>query len=137
MISSSSTSTPSSSSAHSNPNDFSYFQYPPHRHAHETQLNTTNREQMPNQPSNNDSHPSCQYHYLTSNEKTSTRPLLPLSLVTVCHRIFCVQITIELFLLGCSNNNSVCSTSSTLSFRKSICSVIHSTSTLVRRRTRR
>ena len=100
MISSSSTSTPSSSSAHSNPNDFSYFQYPPHRHAHETQLNTTNREQMPNQPSNNDSHPSCQYHYLPSNEETSTRPILPLSLVTVCHRIF-VQISIEQFFVDC------------------------------------
>lgn len=71
----------SSSSNQTNPNDFSYFQYPPHRHAHETQLNTSNREPISNQQGN-DSHPSCQYHYVPSTEETSTRPILPLSLVT-------------------------------------------------------
>jgi hypothetical protein len=31
----------------------------------------------------NELHPSCQFHYLESNEQEPIRPLLPLSLVTV------------------------------------------------------
>ena len=63
-------------------NDFSYFQYPPHRHTLEAPIIASNRE-----PSNtqhlNQSHPPCHFHYLESNAVEPPRPLLPLSLVTV------------------------------------------------------
>jgi hypothetical protein len=59
------------------PNDFSYFQYPPHRHTLESPLIASNRE-----PMNNQSHPSCHFQYLESNETEPPRSLLPLSRVT-------------------------------------------------------
>ncbi len=70
-------STPSSTE-----NNFSYFQYPPHRHTLESPLIAANRETTNNQHLNQ-SNPSCHFHYLESNESEPPRPLLPLSRVTV------------------------------------------------------
>ena len=68
-----------STSSSSTPNDFSYFQYPPHRHTLESPLIAPNREVASNPPT----HPPCHFHYLDSTTVEPPRPLLPLSLVTV------------------------------------------------------
>jgi hypothetical protein len=71
-------------------NDFSYFQYPPHRHTLESPLLASNGEATNNQhvQNLNESRPSCHFHCLESNEEEPTRPLLPLSLVTVKKKLF-------------------------------------------------
>ncbi len=71
-------------------NDFSYFQYPPHRHTLESPLLVSNRETTNNQHVQhlNEPNPSCHFHYLESNEQEPARPLLPLSLVTVKRKSF-------------------------------------------------
>lgn len=115
-------------------NDFSYFQYPPHRHTLESPLITTNREINNNQDIQhlNEPHPSCHVNYLEPNEEESPRPLVPLNLVTVKKIFFFFLINFfNLFIIGCSYSNCFCSTSSSLSFRKSICCFIYTTSTLV------
>ena len=72
-------------------NDFSYFQYPPHRQTLESSLLSSNRQtNNDHQYVNhlNESHPPCHYHYLQSNEEDQTRPLLPLNVVTVRKSFF-------------------------------------------------
>ena len=111
-------------------NDFSYFQYPPYRPALESPLLASNSE------TSNPHHRNerCHLHYRAPNDAEPTRPLLPFSRVTVIvllrsaspsHLAFCS--------LGGSHSNCIGSTSSALSFGKSIGSVLHSASTLVRR----
>jgi len=82
--------TPSAPSPLPTQNDFSYFQYPPHRHTVESPLLPSNREVNNNQHVQhlNEPHPSCHFHYMESNEEEPPRPLLPLSLVTVKKDIF-------------------------------------------------
>jgi hypothetical protein len=72
-------------------NDFSYFQYPPHRQTFEPPpLLPSNREINNNQHVHhvNESHPSCQFHYLEANQEEQPRPILPLSVVTVKNKNF-------------------------------------------------
>lgn len=74
-------------------NDFSYFQYPPHRHTLESPIITTNREINNNNNNQgiqhlNEPHPSCHVNYLEPNEEDSPRPLVPLNLVTVKKNLF-------------------------------------------------
>jgi hypothetical protein len=71
-------------------NDFSYFQYPPHRHTMESPLLAPNLETNNNQHVHhlNEPHPSCHFRYLDTNEEEPPRPLLPLSLVTVKKKHF-------------------------------------------------
>ena len=66
-------------------NDFSYFQYPPHRQTFEPPLLGSNREVNNNQHAHhlNEAHPSCHLHYLEPNQEEQPRPLLPLNVVTV------------------------------------------------------
>ncbi len=68
-------------------NDFSYFQYPPHRQTLESSLLSSNQETN-NVHHLNESHPSCHFHYLQSNEQEQTRPLLPRNVVTVRKSFF-------------------------------------------------
>ena len=91
---------PSTSSAplppHTTPNDFSYFQYPPHRQTLDSSLPPSHREPSNNVINNqhvhpvNETQPPCHFHYLQANEGEQTRPLLPLNVVTVRKSFFCL-----------------------------------------------
>ncbi|UJR37664.1 hypothetical protein I4U23_030360 [Adineta vaga] len=76
--------TSSASQSLSTQNDFSYFQYPPHRQTVESSSLSSNRETTtnPHVHQRDESQPSCHIHYLQSNEEEPTRPLLPLNVVT-------------------------------------------------------
>ena len=72
-------------------NDFSYFQYPSHRHpVSGSSISGPNRE-LPNNThlsSFNESNPSCHFHYMGSNDLEQNRPSAPFTRITVrfsCH----------------------------------------------------
>ena len=119
------------------PNDFSYFQYPPHRHALETPLVASTRE---NNQHLNEPHPACHYQYLGANAMEHPRPSLPFSRVTVSLFLVVERETKTLSLigmfLGCCCSYGFCTSSSALSSGKSIGCFVHPASTVVRWRTR-
>lgn len=76
-------------------NNLSYYQYPSHQHTIESPLLIPSQETNNNNTNNNrlvhhlhESHPSYNFHLSQSNERESSRPSLPLSLVTVIDKYF-------------------------------------------------